>query len=184
MSLTDAPLSQRSARFLQIAASPSVATEPGLHVVVLSLVPDTFYRLDAPIDKPVIVPTADVIEPAALDLPQLGFVGYSQRYVVPVHVRAADGGQPSNIVPSGTLSASVTISTFATDILWRWKRSCPLDAAEQKWNKVRGADFAPNSPISFEIRVLPKTPCPLEIAVKTTADGWISQEWPVNAAGF
>lgn len=185
INLTNAIVTNRGARFIQVGTAASL-NNGGVQIVGLSLVPDTFYRLDAPIPpgRQLMVPVADVVEPAALDFSQLGFVGYSGTVIVPLNVQFLDAGQPENIVSSGSMSATISLSTFATDVLWRWKSGCQIAPSNQIWNRVSGGSFFPRSPISFDITPLPTTPCGLEVAVKTTVDGWISTGWMINAVGF
>ena len=100
LNLTNAIPRSGSPKFAQISVPSSLTDVAGLHVVGLSLVPDTFYRLDAPISpaRPAMIPTSDVIMPGGLDLSQLGFVGYSDKWIIPLNVQLTNTNQPVTII--------------------------------------------------------------------------------------
>jgi hypothetical protein len=186
LNLTNAVKTNSGAKFIQISVAPSLPKDTTLRILGLSFITDTFYRLDAPIssDKALLIPTSDVLEPAALDTSELGYVGYADNTIIPLNVQLLDTSQPRVITASGSVSVIISLSTFATEVLWRWKPTCQREGIDQKWSPVVGSGFYPRTPISFDITNLPSGPCPLMVAINTTSDGWVFTEWTINAAGF
>jgi hypothetical protein len=181
------PKNVESLSFLHIQAvvrdKPAPSDAVTVHVVGLSLVPDTFYRLDAVLSAKApstTLPLSQVIGPGQLDVSQIGFVGYSSNSIVPLAIQLANTSEPPNSLPTLPISVTIALSTFATEVIWHWKPGCPSARPDQSSSRLPGSTFLPHVPLSFPLVPLPQQMCTLEVGANPSGGPWIWAEWTVD----
>ena len=148
---------------LTISHTDPIAYEGrSLHVIMVSLGPATYYRLDAVLnsqDDLISIPTKTVIAPAGIGINSLGVTGYIGQEVMPLVVSDDTHQAPGKV--ASTLSVTLRTGFISDQIQWRFEGSC---ATTDTWTRVGGPFFAPRTPIRFSIPTPPAGECSLGVS--------------------
>ena len=150
-----------------------------LRILGLSILQDTYYRLDGIITdrEPILTFRADeVLYPSGMSISQIGFVGRSDDAIVPL-VISFDHECSKFPAIKPPIAVALRFATLTNKIAWRWSDAC---SASTQWTELPSRQYLPGEVIRFDINPPPKSPCGLIIASRNASQNWNDNRWDIK----